>query len=65
MISLVLKWRERIIACVIVLFIVLSKRQSLSGGTGDVESKCLFTKFVSMKQSEEPESTNTEKVGIV
>ena len=32
---------------------------------GYVESKCLLTKFVSMKQLEELESTNTEKAGIV
>ena len=30
-----------------------------------MESKCLFTKFMSMKQSEELESTNAEKAGIV
>ena len=30
-----------------------------------MESKCLFTKVVSIKQSEEPESTNVEKAGIV
>ena len=55
----------RAIACVIVLFVVLSKRQSLSGGTGYVESKCLFTKFMCIKQSEELESTNMEKAGMV
>ena len=47
------------------LFMVPLKRRSLSGGMGYVESKCLFTKFVSMKQLEEPESTNMEKAGMV
>ena len=65
MISPVSKWGERVIACVIVLFMVLSKRQSLSGGTGYVESKCLFTKFVPIKQLEELGSTNAEKAGMV
>ena len=65
MISPVLKWGERVIAQVIVLFMVPSKRQSLSGGMGYVESECLFTKFMSMKQLEELESTNTEKVEMV
>ena len=65
MISLVSKWRERVIAHVIVLFAVPSKRWSLSGGMGYVESKCLFTKFMSIKQLEEPESTNMEKAGMV
>ena len=32
---------------------------------GYVESECLFTKVVSIKQSKEPESTNTEKAGMV
>ena len=49
----------------IVLFMVPSKRQSLNGGIEYVESKCLFTKFVSMKQSEELESTIVEKAGMV
>ena len=30
-----------------------------------IESECLFTKFVSMKQSEELESTNAETAGMV
>ena len=30
-----------------------------------MESECLFTKLGSIKQSEEQESTNTEKAGIV
>ena len=47
------------------LFMVLLKRWSLSGGTGYVESECLFTKVISIKQSEEPESTNAEKAEIV
>ena len=64
-ISLVSKWGERVIAHVIVLFMVPSKRWSLSGGMEYVESKCLFTKVVSIKQLEEPESTNVEKAGMV
>ena len=47
------------------LFMVPSKRWSLSGGTGYVESECLFTKFMSIKQLEELESTNTEKARMV
>ena len=47
------------------LFVVLLKRWSLSGGMGYVESECLFTKVISIKQSEEPESTNVEKAGMV
>ena len=30
-----------------------------------MESECLFTKFMSMKQLEELESTNVEKAGII
>ena len=47
------------------LFVVPSKRQNLSGEMGYVESECLFTKVISIKQSEEPESTNVEKAEMV